>query len=206
VPANHGRILASPKARRLAREQGLDLGRLVAAGHPQPFHANDIKALKALSSPLAPQVGHAPARAANRLTAQIATEGFTDFAIWAAKDAYLTDANALLAGFCAASLGQKVVVLVEGFSAPTAYTASLELGLTKATEDAPALRLCDLRFTPITTVQMGADDTPVITMTRFGDGLTLTLEYTGDQLTAEAAISLLSNFAGRMEQPLRHLL
>jgi pyruvate dehydrogenase E2 component (dihydrolipoamide acetyltransferase)/2-oxoglutarate dehydrogenase E2 component (dihydrolipoamide succinyltransferase) len=206
VPANHGRILASPKARRLAREQGLDLGRLVAAGHPQPFHANDIKALKALSSPLAPQVDHAPARAANRLTAQIATEGFTDFAIWAAKDAYLTDANALLAGFCAASLGQKVVVLVEGFSAPTAYTASLELGLTKATEDAPALRLCDLRFTPITTVQMGADDTPVITMTRFGDGLTLTLEYTGDQLTAEAAISLLSNFAGRMEQPLRHLL
>jgi len=42
-PRADGRILASPKARRLALEQGLDLGRLVEAGHPQPFHVGDLE-------------------------------------------------------------------------------------------------------------------------------------------------------------------
>ena len=42
IVADRGQIFASPKARRLASEQGLDLTRLVAAGHPQPFHVADL--------------------------------------------------------------------------------------------------------------------------------------------------------------------
>jgi len=43
-----GPVLASPKARRLAREAGIDLQRLAKAGLKQPFHAADIAAFQAL--------------------------------------------------------------------------------------------------------------------------------------------------------------
>jgi pyruvate dehydrogenase E2 component (dihydrolipoamide acetyltransferase) len=45
-----GRILASPKARRLAAERGLDLGRLAAAGHAQPYHVADLARLDGLAA------------------------------------------------------------------------------------------------------------------------------------------------------------
>lgn len=43
-----GPVLASPKARRLAREAGIDLQRLAKAGLKQPFHAADIATFQAL--------------------------------------------------------------------------------------------------------------------------------------------------------------
>jgi pyruvate/2-oxoglutarate dehydrogenase complex dihydrolipoamide acyltransferase (E2) component len=203
-PATGGRILASPKARRLAREQGLDLGRLVAAGLPQPFHVKDLEKLKAL--PVDVASADRTAQAASRLTAEIPTEGFTAFAAWAAESAKLTDTSALLAGLCAASMGTDAIAAVESFGNTKTYAASAQLSATKASEDAPQIRLRDLRFTAITTVQIGAEDVPTLTLTRKGNGLTITLEFASGQLGATDAIALLSNFAGRMEQPLRHLL
>ncbi|CTQ56345.1 Dihydrolipoyllysine-residue acetyltransferase component of pyruvate dehydrogenase complex [Roseibium album] len=44
--AADGRVLASPKARRLAEEAGLDLSGLQAAGVPQPYHVSDIEILR----------------------------------------------------------------------------------------------------------------------------------------------------------------
>lgn len=44
-----GRILASPKLRRMADEAGLDLALLVAHGHPQPYHAADLDLLRQLT-------------------------------------------------------------------------------------------------------------------------------------------------------------
>ncbi|MBF9060392.1 pyruvate dehydrogenase, partial [Rhodobacterales bacterium HKCCSP123] len=63
-----GRILASPKARRLALEQGLDLGRLAEAGHPQPFHVADLEVLRGMPERGA-SAAPAMAAAARRLTA-----------------------------------------------------------------------------------------------------------------------------------------
>ena len=68
------------------------------------------------------------------------------------------------------------------------------------------LRVRDLRLGPITSVQGGSPDIPTLTLTRDGTGLTITLDFAGDQLSDDAAIALVSNFAGQMEQPLRHLL
>ena len=205
APATHGRILASPKLRRLALEQGLDLQRLVDAGHPQPFHVKDIDALRAL-----PQSSGATqttaAQVSGRLTAELASEGFTDFADWAAKSAQLTDTAALLAGLCAASHGSDTTVAVESFGITKTYAASAQLSATEPCDDAARLRLRDLRFSAITSVAVGAEDVPTLTLTRNGAGLTITLEFAPAQLTASDAITLLSNFAGRMEQPLRHLL
>jgi pyruvate dehydrogenase E2 component (dihydrolipoamide acetyltransferase)/2-oxoglutarate dehydrogenase E2 component (dihydrolipoamide succinyltransferase) len=205
APATHGRILASPKLRRLALEQGLDLQRLVDAGHPQPFHVKDLDALSAL-----PQTSGATqttaAQVSGRLTAEIASEGFTDFADWAAKSAQLTDTAALLAGLCAASYGSETTVAVESFGMTKTYAASAQLSATDPTEDAARLRVRDLRFSAITSVAVGTEDVPTLTLTRTGTGLTITLEFAPAQLAPSDAITLLSNFAGRMEQPLRHLL
>ena len=203
VQSTDGRILASPKVRRLARAQGLDLSRLVEAGYPQPFHVKDLETLKSLPATPAPTTG-AP-QAASRITANIPTEGFTAFAAWAAENGKLTDTAALLAGLCAAGMGTDAIVAVETFGQTKTYAASTQLQATKASDVAPQIRLRDLRFTAISTVQVGGEDIPTLTLCRAGDGLTITLEYGAGQLDANAAITLLSNFAGRMEQPLRHL-
>jgi pyruvate dehydrogenase E2 component (dihydrolipoamide acetyltransferase)/2-oxoglutarate dehydrogenase E2 component (dihydrolipoamide succinyltransferase) len=205
APATHGRILASPKLRRLALEQGLDLQRLVDAGHTQPFHVKDLNALRALPQ-TSGGAGTTAAQASGRLTAEIASEGFTDFAAWAATTAKLTDTSALLAGLCAASHGSDTTVAVESFGTSTTYAASAQLSATQPSEDTPTLRVRDLRFTAITGVAVGAEDVTTLTLTRSGAGLTITLEFAPTELAASDAITLLSNFAGRMEQPLHHLL
>ncbi|SDZ40868.1 pyruvate dehydrogenase E2 component (dihydrolipoamide acetyltransferase)/2-oxoglutarate dehydrogenase E2 component (dihydrolipoamide succinyltransferase) [Jannaschia faecimaris] len=199
-----GRILASPKLRRLAREQGLDLARLAETGLPQPFHVKDLEALKAMPAATAAGTGGGPA--ACRLKAKVKAEGFSAFATWAAENARMTDTPALLAGLCAASLGKNAIVAVETFGESKTYAAATQLGKTEASDDAPQLRLRDLRFTPITTVNVGGEDIPTLTLTRRGKGLAITLEYAAGQFDASDAITLLSSFAGRMEQPLRHLL
>jgi len=202
-----GRILASPKARRLALEQGLDLERLAEAGHAQPFHVKDLEALKALLPKAASGLAAVVTR---HLTAQVAEDGFADFAIWAADSAGLEDTAALLAGLAGASFGRlPVTVAVGGPGACQVYAVSSTLlgEVSKAdVETAPDLRVHDLRASRISSLQLGADECPVLSITRAGNGLGLTLECAGDHLRADEALNLLSSFAGRMEQPLRHLL
>ena len=206
-PRADGRILASPKARRLALEQGLDLNRLVEAGHPQPYHASDIEVLKAL--PTAPAAGTATAQS-RRLTADLPHDGFAAFAAWAADTAGLKDAPALLAGLAGASLeGDHAIVAIETFGQTRAFAVPAgPLGAITPADDgaAPDLTLRDLRLSHISTVDLGAEDTPVLTLARAGDGLSITLECAAHHLTAREATGLLSEFAGRMEHPLRHLL
>lgn len=198
-----GRILASPKVRRLAMEQGLDLSRLVDAGHPQPYHVADLEVLKALPTPA---TAGGAATAARRLVAEVSGDGFAEFASWAAETAGLKDSRALLAGLAAASLGKEAIVAVESFETSQTYQASAQLSATTDSEDTPELLIRDLRVSPIAVVQMGAEDTPVLTLSDGSNGLTITLECAGHQLSGTQAVALLSNFAGRLEQPLRHLL
>lgn len=202
-PGTDGRILASPKVRRLAQEQGLDLGRLAKAGYPQPFHVKDLETLKSLPSA---KSGTQATQASSRLTAEIPSEGFTAFAAWAADSAKLNDPSALLAGFCSASMDKAMVISVERFGETKTYAASAQLSATSASDQARQMHLRDLRLTAITTVQVGAADVPILTLTRHGTGLAITLEYAPGQIDTTDAITLLSKFAGRMEQPLRHLL
>jgi pyruvate/2-oxoglutarate dehydrogenase complex dihydrolipoamide acyltransferase (E2) component len=205
APQSGDRILASPKARRLALEQGLDLARLVEAGHPQPYHVSDLEVLKPL--PVAEPV--ARAGASRHLTADLAVDGFAEFATWAAETAGLQDPRALMAGLAAASLGRDANVAVESLGDTARYAAPLGplASVTAADPDtAPDLTLRDLRMSRISGVELGPEDTPVLTLTRTGDGLKITLECASHQMTAHEAVALLSNFAGRIEQPLRHLL
>lgn len=201
-----GRILASPKARRLAMERGLDLNNLVAAGHPQPFHVRDLDVLANLPA-TAPATGTATV-ATIRLTAEIATEGFTAFAQWAAAQHELTDRDAILAGIAGASLPQPGIVAIERHGQTRSFSIPADRALSAITtsEDSPDLILRDLRDTALRAVTVAAEDTPVLTLMSGHVGVILTLECSADQMPAPAAIALLSAFAGRMEHPLRHLL
>ncbi|MBK5933578.1 pyruvate dehydrogenase E2 component (dihydrolipoamide acetyltransferase)/2-oxoglutarate dehydrogenase E2 component (dihydrolipoamide succinyltransferase) [Rhodovulum imhoffii] len=198
-----GRILASPKVRRVALAEGLDLTRLVDAGHSQPFHMRDLETLRAMK-------GAGPAVAAGQaavchLTAQ-ADDGITAFAAWASGIAGITDTAALLAGLAAGSLGRDAVIVVERFGRDRCYKASALLGETVPADARPVLRLRDLRGSPVRTVHMGAEDLPVLTLTGAGSDLTVTLECAAGHLEPGDALVLLSNFAGRISEPLRHLL
>lgn len=208
VPAVRGRILASPKARRLALERGLDLERLAENGYPQPYHVKDLEVLESLPKATAPQPSTAaPGR---YLSAEVTADGFDEFAVWAAKEAGLTDASSLLAAFAGSSLGQnEATVALEAFGKTRIFAMHgrrLRDLAEVEPEAVPDLRLRDLRFGRLSTIQAGPEDTPVLSVLTSGAGLKLTLECTAEQLDASAAITLLSDFAGRMEQPLRHLL
>src|SRR6056297_993799 len=204
--ARGGRILSSPKARRLALEQGLDLNRLAEAGHPQPFHVADLEVLRTMPSP-AP--ASAPSETPRRLTATCAVDGLSAFVPWAAETQGLAP-DAILAGLAGASLGAdgSVTVVVErlGLTHSFSVPPGRSLSAVAETDDAPALIVRDLRGTPISTVALGSEQTPVLTVTDAAAGRVITLECAASALDATAAIRLLTEFAGRMEQPLRHLL
>ncbi|MGJ8605169.1 MAG: biotin/lipoyl-containing protein [Marivita sp.] len=203
----HGRILASPKTRRLAMEQGLDLSRLVKAGHPQPFHVRDLELLKALpqQSVQTPATGAAAAR---HLVAKVSGDALPGFTKWAAEAHGLTDTDAILAGLAGAALPKAGAVAVERFGASTTYAmpASRLLSKIAETDAAPDLILRDLRNTTIRSADMGAETAPVLTITTRRKGVRVTLDCAANQLDAQTAIQLLTNFAGRLDQPLRHLL
>ncbi|MBV0911827.1 biotin/lipoyl-containing protein [Anianabacter salinae] len=210
APAPGGRILASPKARRLALEQGLDLARLAEAGHPQPYHVRDLDTLRAMPAKAAgPSLqGAAPARHA---TAQVPDDGFAAFANWAAEAHGLTDAKALLAGLAASCLraagADATCVAIERRGTRQAYSVGgLGLSDVTATDNAPHLILRDLRGSAVRSVTLGPEDVPVLTLMTQGDGLTVTLECPADALDGAAALTLLSEFADRLHQPLRALL
>jgi pyruvate/2-oxoglutarate dehydrogenase complex dihydrolipoamide acyltransferase (E2) component len=214
APPASGRILASPKLRRLALERGLELEKLADAGHSQPFHARDLEELERLCA--AGPAAAAEGRAARRATARLAFDGFSPFASWARENG-VTDPAALLAGLAATSLRRSgdtprdnIVIAVEVFGARRHYhdadLPTLRGGLVEEAGDTADLILRDLRQGPVACVAMGPEATPVLTLTGSGNALEITLECGAEQLSAHAALTLLSEFAGRMEQPLRHLL
>lgn len=211
IPAPGGRILASPKARRLAAEQGLDLARLVAAGVPQPYHVADLETLRALRAP-AEQAAPATAAASLHLTAAVAAKGLDTFLDWIAAEAGArADPGAVLAGLAAGALRPNadgaLTVAVESFGQRRVYADPDRAGLGRAPqgEGAPALILRDLRGSALTGLRLGPEEAPVLTLTG-RDPLTLTLEAAAGALTPAAALDLMTGFAGRLEEPLRHLL
>jgi pyruvate dehydrogenase E2 component (dihydrolipoamide acetyltransferase)/2-oxoglutarate dehydrogenase E2 component (dihydrolipoamide succinyltransferase) len=205
--AQGDRILASPKARRLALAEGLDLTRLAEAGYPQPYHARDLDTLRAM-----PAAETAPATAAaapaRHLPAAVDAEARAACADWAAGAADLGEA-ALLAALAGAALGRPAVVAVQRFGtepAPATPPGPLAGPAPAGAAAPPDLRLRDLRDSRLASLSLGPEDVPVLTLTRHGDRLTVTLECAATQLDAPGAVALLAGFADRLDSPLRHLL
>lgn len=208
APEANGRILASPKARRVALQEGLDLSRLVKAGHAQPFHVADLDALRALPAEVLPQA-QAP-MATQRFVAEVDTDALPAFAAWASETHNLSDPDALLAAFAGTSMAfdSPVTVAIKRHGTTQSYDIPQGRMLSAATitNSEPDLILRDLRGSALRSISAGTGALPTLTLTSHGAGLSITLECSAAQMDADGAITLLSNFAGRMEQPLCHLL
>lgn len=213
-PQANGRILASPKAKRLAAEQGLDLSRLAANGIEQPYHVADLETLSSL-----PSAAPAVAATSMQLSASVPAEGFEAFHAWLAAESEMPVATtAILAAFLTGALrtsqdepAEPLAVAVERpVIGRTLYSDADFAGLAdlEPSEDGePALLLRDLTATRLDGLRLGADATlPVLTLTRKGQDIAISLEADGEALSPDTAIGLVSEFAARLETPLRQLL
>ena len=212
TPAN-GRIFASPKARRLAAEAGLDLRHLAQAGHPQPYHVADLAALRALSA----ASGAAPCQIVARVPAA-AVAGFV--ALMQAETGAPPPPGALAAGFACAALREALAagdaaltLALDRPGAPRRLLTDPDRARFAAQPEAaagaaPALILRDLSGGPFQHLRLGSDTgaAPVLSVAEQDGAFTLTLDYAPAQLSDEAAIALVAGLAARLAEPLRHLL
>ncbi len=206
------KILASPKAKRLAAERDLDLGLLAKSGHPQPFRTADLEGLAA-----APSLGNSLAAGSGRhaARARVAAGPFDEFCTWVASESD-TAPSAVLAAFTAGSLsavidrqGVSVLVLAPRKQARF-YVKADQTGLAQLTEGeehgAPDIVVHDLTDTRLTDVELTSDGTPTLTVARDGDQLVVSLSASPDRLDDNDLIGCLDALAGRLDTPLRHIL
>ena len=182
---------------------------------PRPYHVRDLETLRALRAATAV---HAPPtkQAPRRLTARVPGDGFTGFCEWVRTETGASaDATSVMAGMAGAALRQSapdkpLIVAAEAFGQRRLYADPDRVGLGGAkpakSSEAPALILRDLRATALAALRMGAEAAPVLSVMRDGPDLLVTLECAPEQLQAEAAVALISEFAGQLAEPLRHLL
>ena len=215
--AGSGRVLASPLARRLAAERGLDLARL-AAGRSTPVHVADLDALADAAAPDAASQDATAAPAAASAPMHVAAEapaGELDALIaWAAaEDAPLAPSRAL-AAFAAAALREAtghhgpLALRLARAGRPASTLADPDRGPLSAEPDAtdaePHLILRDLSGTHLTS-QSAAETAPTLTVARRGEVYALRLDHDAGRLDSDAAAALLAGVAARVDDPLRHL-
>jgi pyruvate/2-oxoglutarate dehydrogenase complex dihydrolipoamide acyltransferase (E2) component len=220
APCKNGRIFASPRARRLAAEQGLDLAKLAEAGEPQPYLVRHLAGLQASASePARSEIQPAaslPSAPALRLTATLHGDGLAEFCAWrSAETGAATEEIAVMAGMAAGAFrpsaaNARLVIVTQAFGAARRFVDADRAGLGGAkpaeTPGDPALVLRDLRGAAVTDLHLGAEAAPTLSVMRRGAETFVTLECAATQLRPEAAIALISEFAGRLAEPLRHLL
>ena len=223
VPVSGGRILASPKTRRLAREKGLDLNLLVENGVPQPYHVSDLGLLETLV-PSTKATGATASRAAAgalpmHIGARVAASGCDEFIAWLADGGGVhLEPRLLWLRFAAAAfreatgLGDKALVVetrtvrrTDGRFAD-ADRARLSKPVSDAGDQVPSIVLRDFTGSPITTATGSSSDAPVLTVCREREDYAVSLDYLDGQLDDDQAIEFVTGFVDRLGEPLRHLL
>lgn len=183
--ASAGKVLASPLAKRIASEQGIDLAGLRASGVAEPIHASDLKSMPAGGNSLlsARVDGTALAALLER------SEGANRSVLFAAFTAGAWDAT-----FQGATLGISVRGsdgTIAQYKDDQASDASLVL-----------VDLCDTRLGAYSPAGGGS----TLTTARDGESYTLTLSFNETVLPFAAAVAFLDAIAARVEDPIRQLL
>ncbi len=220
------RILASPKARRLAMEQGLDFERLVIHGIAQPYHVADLEKLKSLGSimPLDATSSQLPVHAETvqtvlRVDARVAAQGHIEFVEWMAqykhiclpaRMAWLRYASAALRLASGRALESMVVEVRQAHETQGCYQdadhSRMSSPITESVDQQPDLILRDLTDSPITFVTTAAPVAPLLSIRQEGSDYVMALDYRAEQLDENVAINFMTDLAARMSQPLHHLL
>jgi pyruvate dehydrogenase E2 component (dihydrolipoamide acetyltransferase)/2-oxoglutarate dehydrogenase E2 component (dihydrolipoamide succinyltransferase) len=210
------RILASPKARRLAKERGIDLGRMVRLGIPEPIHVADLD--KAGTT-----VGQALPSSMMRVT--IARAPFEDFVDWVGEEAGAdVEAINIWAAFAAGSLrvatdrnhNEEIVVEASHFDnteSPRFLKNPDRVPLSSIVAEpddfAVTLTLLDLSGTMLTDYRRAeVSQLPFLTVCNSQDkaNIDLYLEFDPAALPATTAYAFLKELADRTQVPLRHVL
>lgn len=211
-----GRVHASPKARRLARERGVDLERLVRLGVPEPIHVSDLDKVGAAAFGM-------PAASLMRVT--IARAPFEAFQEWVVDEAGVeVDGTNLWAAFAAGSLraatgqGRDEEIVVEGSRFPdTNGTVALTdpdcAGLSGLVSgpagETATLTILDLTQSMLTDYRPAGDAAlPHLTICNGQDSANFDLYLAFDpaNLAPDTAYAFLKELADRTQVPLRHLL
>jgi len=198
-----GRILASPKLRRLAHQAGLSLEKLAAKGHPQPFHAADFEALQLANKQTSS--GTNGGISSNHLVAEVRGDTLAEFLSWLNEKHAAISETAVLAALAGNALKVDAVVQVDSITGRSNFRASQQLSDVSLTECEADIYINDLRGSFIQAAQIEPLHRPVISITSRNEDLSLMLSYTTDQMTASEAFKLLNDFAGRIDDPIRHL-
>ena len=195
-----GRVLASPKARRLARERGIDLATLAAAGQRQPIHAADLDTL-----------------AGGGLSASVPAAAFDSLRAWLAPADGPPSAR-ILAAFAAgawrqASGAETVTLRVDTRPGDPGLIFRdpdrVGLGQLRPTDSPPPgppdLRVLDLSA-PGPDPAPEPYPAPCARVQRDGAQLLVSLVAPAGTPGQDRLGDCLGDLAGRLEEPLRHLL
>ena len=207
APRN-SRILASPKARRLAAERGIDLKDAVNSGHMQPFHAADIERLS---------LQRGEGRASHRIAARASVTGcdLEGFLSWVEAETG-SDRTHALAAFAAGAL--RAVTCAETLAvlarAPgKAGSCLVDPDRSKLGDLAPegARVACDLVVNDLTASRFVealecGDAPPTFCVAADGDRTIASLSAESGILDSDRLAAVLEGFAARLDEPLRHLL
>ena len=203
-----GRILASPKARRLAAERGLALRGLAETGQPQPILAADVERFAVMPVP-----GVAQTMLSAR--ASVPAPAYLEFIKWLDQECGQGRATVLASFACsglrAVTGGEEIAVLVSSPGAEqVTYFDPDRVGLQVLkpanTAPPPSLVVQDLSSTGLSEACLGPTAVPRFTVGLDGDRIVACLMAATGSLNADQVVSCLNEFAGRLHEPLRHLL
>ena len=219
-----GRVLASPKTKRLADEQGLDLNRLVEHGVPQPYHVADLEKLRTLSTTskvhnATTQVSALPTSQVLRIDACVCASEHITFMGWITEHKKINiPVHMIWLRYATAALRQSTVQGSDSLFVEIRQTtgtnscyadadrARLSKPIKETVDRIPALILRDLSSSPIVSLTASAHGAPVLTIREEQHNFLISLDYRLDQLEESVAIKLTTKFAERVAEPLRHLL
>lgn len=211
--ATGDKILASPKARRLAAEQSLDLGQLAATGAPMPYHVSDLETLRTL-----PAVASAQTTimvATKQITARCPRQGSLDFIEWMETDGAITvTPTAIFASFAAgafraASETPTIVVQISGPDDDDIFVRNPDFTRlsvpAQETDEHATFILHDLSDSFLTSLRLGDTALPALSIGTDGAAYAITFEFSSDHMADDQAIAFISGLARRLADPLHHL-
>ncbi|MDD9810139.1 MAG: hypothetical protein OXU71_00260 [Gammaproteobacteria bacterium] len=212
-----GKLLASPKAKRLAAEAGLDLNKLASARGMQPLHAADIAELRALES--APLPGGVAVAVKSTICARVEADALLEFRRVLERNSGNLDRASILAVFAASALRfcididekmSPLVVAVSAGSGKTFYSdpdlrGFSNLAPVELTEP-PTLLVRDTRDSGIISIKL-ADDAPLaITVSDRPNAVEIEFSFDEPVLPGVDAIRVVSELVARITEPMRLLL
>ena len=203
-----GRVLASPKAKRLAAELGVDLRSLVRRGAAEPVHAADVEA-----------AAKAPASMPSSLGAVAAKDAIDELLEFLRGSGYDVSADLVWASFVSGAL--RAAGILEGDIAVSCRTfgagerefvcrnADLaKLSSLAAEGRGPAdIVLTNLTESRFTSFAPGLGDLPHLVVAAPNEGFcSISLQFSEREMPTASASAFLEELIERVEHPVRHLL